>query len=103
MERTRRMGAVRTPGVYPPSLKLHAGWPMPLMTSTKTQSHANVEAEGQFLRIGQRKHHTPNARSPTLIARNPDSWSDEMRPVKNLAGGKDSQSRPKYSSIECAA
>ena len=65
------MGAVRTPGVYPPRHKLHAGWPMPLMISTTTQSHANTDAEGQFLRIGQSKHHTPNARSPRLIARNP--------------------------------
>jgi len=84
------MGAVRTPGVYPPSRRVQMGCPTPLIASIRIQNHMNFGADGHSLRTGNRRHQNPKAHSPMLITINPSSRSDEIRPDKNMAGGKDS-------------
>src|SRR6266849_257255 len=76
---------------------------IPLMTSTATQAHARVTADGHPRRTGHRKHQSPNPTSATLRTTNPRSWSCDTNPVRNRAGGNDSHNRPTYSSTEWAA
>jgi hypothetical protein len=73
------------------------------MTSTVTHAHARGTAEDHPRRTGQATHQIPNVTSDTLTTRNPNSRSGEIKPLTKRAGGKDSQSRPTYSSTECAA
>ena len=76
---------------------------MPLIVSITIQIHRSPVADGQARLTGTTRHQTPNATSPQFKTTKPSSRSDEMRPLINLAGGKDSQSRPMYSSTEWAA
>src|SRR5262245_20213917 len=78
-------------------------WPIPFIPSMTTQSHAKNMAEGQSRLMGQSRHQNPNAANAQLMMMNPRSGSDETRPTTKAAGANDSQSRPTYSSIECAA
>jgi hypothetical protein len=74
----------------------------PLTISSTIQNQINPVADGHSLRTGNKRHQTPNATRALLRTMNPSSRSDEIMPVRNLAGGKDSQRRPTYSSVECA-
>ena len=113
--RMKRRNAVARPGVYPTLPDAPVGTPLntcssppflltiPFTTSTTTHPHPIVTADGHPRRNVQCNHQTPNARTRMSMIRNPCWRYVATKPVRNRAGGNDSQSRPTYSSTECAA
>jgi len=74
-----------------------------LISSITIQNQMNTEADRQPLITGNIRHQNANRINPMLMMMKPVSPLDEIDSDRTLAGGKDSQRRPAYSSTECAA